>query len=343
MPGHFPVYHARHCLERACRRRTNTDQGRRPTAVTGSTNDVGARPYFCEFPQVSGDPSGHLPIDRGQAWDRLTSDGYLLTSERELGLPADFREAFIRDYFNDSIIRHDPGDFPVDRKRARDVIRYKWCDGDLRLKEYKSIVLKNRADIPGKRKHTRVKLLGDLKAKELVENLLSLVPPGERQSDGTFGINLFRTFTDVVTKPHQDDEQFVMLYVLDRKGDGAESYLYKPGDVAKDGVPAANARPVIRHQLQPGEILIFKDERFKHGATRLKAVHGETPQRDVLVCTVDYRDTYLRANVAGRVLDSASHHPLCQFARKRLRPRRREDVAADTREARVTERDLAHH
>jgi hypothetical protein len=289
---------------------------------------------------VSGDPSGHLPIDRGQAWDRLTSDGYLLTSERELGLPANFREVFIRDYFNDSIIRHDPGDFPVDRKRARDVIRYKWCDGGLRLKEYKSIVLKDRAGIPGKRKHARVKLLRDPNAKGLVEDLLSLVPPGERQLDGTFGINLFRTYTDVVTKPHHDDEQFVMLYVLDRKGDGAESYLYKPGDVAEDGV--TTAKPVFRHQLQPGEILIFEDKRFKHGATQLKAVRGETPQRDVLVCTVDRRETYLRANVAGRVFDSVSHHPLCRLARKRLRPRRRKSVAADTREARVTGRDLTH-
>jgi hypothetical protein len=281
-----------------------------------------------------------LPIDLDQAWGRLTSDGYLLTSERELGLPANFREGFIRDYYNDSIIRHDPGDFPVDRKRARDVIRYEWCEDRLRLKEYKSIVLENRAEIPGKRKHARVKLLDDPKARELVENLLSLVPPGERQSDGTFGVNLFRTFTDVVTKPHHDDEQYVILYVLDRKGDGAESYLYRPRDVAKDGVPTA--KPVFRHQLRPGQILIFEDKRFKHGASPLEAVRGETPQRDVLVCTVDRRETYLRANVAGRVIDSVSHHPLCRFARKRLRSRREKIVAADARGARVPERSLTH-
>jgi hypothetical protein len=49
-------------------------------------------------------------------------------------------------------------------------------------------------------------------------------------------------------------------------------------------------------QLDPGQILIFDDERFFHGATPPIAPPGqETGRRDVVVCTVDYRETYLAA------------------------------------------------
>jgi hypothetical protein len=77
-----------------------------------------------------------------------------------------------------------------------------------------------------------------------------------------------------------------MLYVLDRIGDGAESYLYHPDDVTDAGEPIGEARH--RHQLNPGEILIFEDKHFKHGATPLVPPLGAKARRDVLVCTVDY-------------------------------------------------------
>ena len=41
--------------------------------------------------------------------------------------------------------------------------------------------------------------------------------PGEHSA-----VNLFRTHTNVVTKPHQDKEEFIILYVLNRDGDGQE-------------------------------------------------------------------------------------------------------------------------
>jgi hypothetical protein len=132
----------------------------------------------------------------------------------------------------------------------------------------------------------------------MVGTFLSLVPVESRQSEGTFGVNLFRTFTQVVTKPHCDHERFVILYVLDRVGEGAESYLYRPGDVPED-VPEAGTltgNPVLWDQLDPGQILIFDDEQFFHGATPLIAPPGAvTGRRDVVVCTVDYRETYLAA------------------------------------------------
>jgi hypothetical protein len=78
-----------------------------------------------------------------------------------------------------------------------------------------------------------------------------------------------------------------MLYVLDRIGGGAESYLYK----ACNG--ASTAGLVFKHQLNSGEILVFEDDLFMHGATPLEPSLGETARRDVLVCTVDKQETYL--------------------------------------------------
>jgi hypothetical protein len=235
----------------------------------------------------------------------------MLTSEDEIGLPENFREHFLKTYFTDTHIRHDPGDYPKDRQRARDVIRYWWDGGeDPRLEEHDTIALTDRAGIPGRREHSRVRLLGDGQAKAFVRAILKLVPPDRRQPTGTFGVNLFRTFTDVVTKPHHDDEDSVILYVLQRKGEGAGTYLY---DLPSEGESVG--RPVLRRQLNPGEIIIFDDARFLHGATPLEALPDGTAMRDVLVCTVDSRDTYLREPDSGQFT-------AVPVGRPRLKPRR---------------------
>jgi len=239
------------------------------------------------------DDATRTPPGLDHVWAALRRQGHALTNDRAIGLPDELRQDFRETYFSDSVLRHDAGDLPIDRKRARDVIRYQWRDADLDLREHGTITITDRADIPGKRDHTRVMLLDNPQAKELVRTLLHLVPAENRQSDGTFGVNLFRTFTNVVSKLHRDDEQFVITYVLDRVGGGAETYLYERDDVAEDGQAIGDAQPVLRHQLEPGEIIIFDDERFRHGATPLEAPVGEATQRDVLVCTVDYGETYL--------------------------------------------------
>jgi hypothetical protein len=238
---------------------------------------------------VSDDPAGNRPgLDR--AWSDFRRDRYALTDEEAVGLPKKFGANFHQTYFNDFTIRHDEGDWPVDRKRARDVIRYWWRDKDrgLEVREHDTITITDRADIKGKRDHRRVKVLEDAEAEKMVRAFLGLVPPELRQADGTFGVNLFRTFTNVVTKPHRDNEQYVILYMLDRVGGGAESYLY---EAPAQGEPLGD--PVLWRQLQPGQILIFDDERFLHGATDLVPPPGETARRDVVVCTVDDRKTYL--------------------------------------------------
>ena len=227
-------------------------------------------------------------------WAKLASQGYALIDDEAIGLPEKFRASLHQTYFNDFTIRHDDGDFPVDRKRARDVIRFRRHDEFFDVTEHDTITITDRARIKGKRDHRRIEFLRDREARDMVGAFLSLVPPDLRPSESTFGVNLFRTFTNVVTRPHRDDERFVFLYVLDRVGGGGVSYLYRPEDVNDEGEPIAE--PVFREQLNPGQILIFDDERFYHGATPLIAPPGaQTGRRDVVVCTVDYRETYLAA------------------------------------------------
>lgn len=241
---------------------------------------------------MSDDPNRKNP-DLEHVWSALAGQGHALTSEDKVGLPEKFRENFVQTYFTEDHIRQDPGDWPVDRKRARDVVRYWWRDGELRLEEHDSIALTDRAGIPGRREHSRVRLLEDPEAERFVRTLLSLVPPLQRKPTGTFGVNLFRTFSDVVTKPHRDNEELIILYVLDRQGEGAESYLYNPDDVTPEG--QAIGDPVLWRQLNPGDIMIFDDARFVHGATPLQSLPDGTSRRDVLVCTVDSPETYLTA------------------------------------------------
>ena len=227
----------------------------------------------------------------------VTKHGYALTTESDIGLPVKCGKYLQGAYFDGGQLRRDKGDRPLDRERARDVIYYEWNDGELSVAEYETIAIWDRSEIKGERIHKRIELLQDPQAKELIKTFLSLVPEDRRQPRGTFGVNLFRTHTDVVSKPHQDKEDFIILYVLDREGDGAESYLYKyPEQAGADEV----GERVLRKQLNPGELMIFEDRRFKHGATPLTPPRGGRAKRDVLVCTVDYPTTYLeRQPVSG--------------------------------------------
>jgi hypothetical protein len=223
--------------------------------------------------------------------------GYAITSEWDIGLPEKCAWEFLENYFNSGQLRHDPGDFPIDRERARDVILYEWVGDELTLKEHDTIVIRDRAGINGPRMHERIELLQNPVAHQLIETFIRMVPEDRRRPQGTFGVNLFRTHTDVVTKPHQDDEEFIFLYVLDRVGDGAVSYLYDDDKTARPGV-ADDAEPLLLRQLNPGELMVFEDARFKHGATPLVPPENDQARRDVLVCTIDHPSTYLERDRA---------------------------------------------
>ena len=230
--------------------------------------------------------------------ENVMTHGFALTTEGDIGLPLKCAKNLQGAYFDGGQLRHDEGDYPKDRERARDVILYEWNNGKLTLEEYETIAIWDRSGIEGERVHKRIGLLQDGQAKEVAETFLSLVPEGRRRSRGTFGVNLFRTHTDVVTKPHQDKEEFIILYVLNRDGDGAESYLYAD-DGLRPGFPE-NAEPILRRQLNAGDLMIFEDRRFKHGATQLTPPPGGgRATRDVLVCTVDYPTTYLERDAGS--------------------------------------------
>jgi hypothetical protein len=241
---------------------------------------------------VNEESSHHGSAGHRQVWADLANRGYALTSDLSIGLPEKFRQNFRDAYFNSWTLHHDEGDWPVDRQRARDVIRYQWRGDDLQLQSHDSITITDRADIPGKREHSRVELLKDAQAEELIRAFLRLVPADRRQADGTFGVNLFRTFTNVVTKPHHDNEEFIIIYVVDRIGEGAETHLYLPGDVTDGGRVTGPA--VLEQQLDPGDIIIFEDNRYKHDASPLISPPDGSAMRDALICTVDYHGTYLR-------------------------------------------------
>lgn len=210
--------------------------------------------------------------------------GYAKITDCGLGLPGDFRQKISETYFNDKVLRSDVPDLPVDRKRARDVIYYERDAPRLHLSEYQDILIKNRGDIPGERQHSRVLLLHNDYMRSWVIACLSLIPTQLRRDRGTFGANLLRTYTNVVTRPHKDNEEFIIVYVVNKIGTGAESYLYNSDNPEK---------LMFSETLHPGDILLFKDDDFLHGATRLIPPPGQSAQRDALVCTVDYPSTYL--------------------------------------------------
>ena len=223
--------------------------------------------------------------------ENVTRHGFALTTEWDIGLPLKCGKNLQETYFNGGQLRHDDNDQPPDRERARDVILYEWNDGKLTLEEYETIAIWDRSEIKGERIHKRIELLQDPQARELIEAFISLVPEDRRQQRGTFGVNLFRTHTKVVTKPHRDMEDLIILYVLGREGDGAESYLHEYDERA---AAEEVGKQVLRKQLNPGDLMIFDDRRFKHGATPLTTPPGGRAKRDVLVCTVDLPTTYLQ-------------------------------------------------
>lgn len=214
---------------------------------------------------------------------QLGKDGYALTNDAELGLRKFVREHIHTTYFNQKYLHKYPFDIPQDRERARDVVRYEWADDQVTLTEHDTVAIDGRGDQPFRREFERVALLSDDHFRAWIATALSLVPADRRQQRGTFGVNLFRTHTQVVTKPHQDEEEYILIYVLERVGSGAESELYRIG-----------SDEIAHHsRLEPGDLIIFRDSEFKHTASPLvPPPTGGPAHRDVLVCTVNYAHTY---------------------------------------------------
>ena len=212
------------------------------------------------------------------AWNNMRSNGFHFADERELGLPADFRRKFHAAFFTPDIIGPHDGDIPADRERAREVIRYDWVSlAQVELASYHpvDIVLPSWE---GKRDFDRIDLLSHPGFREWTTGMLSRVPPEHRLGNGTFGVNLFRIRTQMDIRPNRD-ARFIVVYMLDKAGDGGETFLRK---IAGDGV-------IAELVVYPGEFVIFDGTQFEYNASPLV---GADARLDVLVCTVDYTHIY---------------------------------------------------
>ncbi|MGH3877378.1 MAG: 2OG-Fe dioxygenase family protein [Actinophytocola sp.] len=220
-----------------------------------------------------------LPADHdviAEYREQLDRLGYLIATDFELGVP--FGAHLADNFFTSQHLRRYDGDMPIDRLRARDVVRYQRFGDDIDLTEHDTVDLPDRDNPTRVRQFDQTKVLKDEKFVALVTTLLNLVPEERRNSTGTFGINMFRTFTDVVTKPHHDDEEYVIVYVVAKTAKGGRTQLLHK---YRDEI-------VLEQELQPGQLIMFRDDIFRHGTSRLETPTEMCAHRDALICTVDY-------------------------------------------------------
>lgn len=208
--------------------------------------------------------------------DDMREQGYVIVTEEDLGLPG-FRHAVLEHAYRPDVLIPEPdvaGPVP-DRYRIKDMIHYTWNGDGLLLAETgddRFARLGTGTHIRPARRFHWLQIPG---AFAMTCQMLRLVPPEMRHPSGTFGVHAIRSFNDVVSGPHQDGFEYGVTYVLDRAGDGAVSYLYRSSD-----------SKILDHQLQPGEILLFRDAAFLHGATALEG-DPATRHRDALIIQFD--------------------------------------------------------
>lgn len=185
----------------------------------------------------------------------ITARGYALTTGRALGLP---READVIAALSPALEADPRG---AGKLHARDVIGYR--RGGV-LHECESI-----AHIDGTDDYSRFRLLElDARIWIAASKVLELIPPQLRRETGRMSADYFRYAPGTGSGAHQDGfGDLVVIWVLERTGTGAESFL-----TDLDG------RDVVRGPLSPGTLLIFRDEMFLHGVTELRSGH-----RDALI------------------------------------------------------------
>jgi hypothetical protein len=199
-----------------------------------------------------------MPGALERAHEHILARGWALTSGTAIGLPSEA----------DAIAALSPALAPDPRGpgklHARDVIAYArggQLPGGLAVTEAESIAHGGADDFP------RFRLLGALPGG--APRILRLVPPQLARAAGLMSADYFRYSPGTRSGAHQDKfGDLVIIWVLDRSGGGAESFL-----TTLDG------RDVMRGPLAAGSVLAFRDEMFLHGVTPLAA--GGT--RDALI------------------------------------------------------------
>lgn len=227
----------------------------------------------------------------------LNLNGFVFTSDEALGFGADFREGLVSNYFSTDLIRRHEGDEPKDRERARDVIRYSRVEGHettaLLLGEHTTATIFDR-DVQGtvlrERRISRIETLRDKQFATFLATTLTTMPDALQMHEGTYGVNFFRTHSNVVSKPHHDREALIIIYVVDIAGADVVNRLITDSGQAGVLRDIAGHNPPFRDKvLRPGDMLYFLDDAFAHDVV---GSLGEGARRDALVLTLDYPSTY---------------------------------------------------
>jgi 2OG-Fe dioxygenase len=227
-----------------------------------------------------------------RAQDDMRERQYTIVTEDELGFPG-MRFRVLAEIYRPAVLipAADAGGPVRDRWRAKDFLHYRWAGSTCSLTET-SADRYARLGHPG-RVVPRLHWLSVPGGLEMAAVQLSLIPPEWRHEAGTWGVHAFRSFSNVVDQRHQDGFEFGITWVLDRVGDGAVSYLFDLDD-----------NQVLDHQLQPGEILLFKDAAFTHGATALEGTTAK--RRDALVIQFDAPEDLIAAQEEQRDLQAGA-------------------------------------
>jgi 2-oxoglutarate-Fe(II)-dependent dioxygenase family protein len=187
----------------------------------------------------------------------LRDQGWCLTSAVMLGWPG---PQAVLEAFSPALVPDPRG---PGKLHARDVLAY---DGTS-LSEAGSIAFTTEAGAVVD-DFSRFRLLGPAFGAHVAGTVLALggTEPAALSAD------YFRYSDGAESAAHRDGfASYVVIWVLGRFGAGGESFLIQHG------------REVLTRALQPGEVLIFRDELFLHGA---RAMRGTGAWRDVLILSI---------------------------------------------------------
>lgn len=183
----------------------------------------------------------------------LLGRGWAVAQAKTLGLPAEHEVIAAMS----PALAADPR--AAGKHHARDVIG--WRAGG--VFEHDTV-----AHVDGTDDFSRFEVLSDPRTARLPETFLALVPPVLARDEGRMSADYFRYQPGAGAEPHRDGfGDLVAIWVLDRAGVGAESFLIN-----------GEGRDVLRGPIGAGQVLIFRDGMFLHGVTPLGSGH-----RDALI------------------------------------------------------------
>lgn len=196
-----------------------------------------------------------LWLDR--ALEELSGQGWSVVSLPFLGLHTAVRQTF------SPALADDPRG--AGKTHARDVITYDWspvCGGPRTfplLQECESAAHGTVDD------YSRFRLLECGAGVVAARAVLSMIPADLRQTSGRMSADYFHYERGAGSEAHQDKfGDFVAIWVLDREGEGGESFLY-----------GLDGSEVLYRALQPGEMLVFRDAMFYHGVEAMRGGHRD--------------------------------------------------------------------